>query len=275
VEQARSGKNGKDGDNTTPTLSSFDMSQYDQFKESFDKFGTELSRAMQDKKLQSGIRNAVDATPIAPDGRSEEKSHFRDLKFFAQNVVALMGSDAPALGDSARQLLQSFDRFAVSQFGEKTQGQENVGGLSVKLPGKEIVDRKEVGRIMSPLHQLGKDLQDASGQGSTRQNDTVERIDASLGEVARLASTRAAEMKELENAFINVASAKSNEEFQSGIEQMTRMVGAQEKSKFGLTLAEKAERNYAMIWQEHKRDHIPGETSGWDAFIKRLDQPLE
>ncbi len=215
VQQAQEGKNGQGYKDGTPTLANFDLTKYDQYSGALDKFGTALSAANEDPNNAMQLQNDIDRTKIPYPGFHGIDANDRDLKSFANNVLAdakngKLKGDVQPLEAAATDLLSAYGNMETSSFGEKKRGYDNLGGMSVFLPGQEAMDFNTVVKSQSPLHQLKlntsfpvNDIEDLSNKDST-----VKMVQASINKLQPVLGEQYPEaINELTAA--NVAMAKT------------------------------------------------------------------
>ena len=268
VDLASKGANGAGEDNATLTLAAFDMSKYGDFKRDFDQLGAQLNRGMHDKSSEAGIRKAVDGSPVAPDGAREDQSHIRDLKSFAQNLLTTFSGKDPEIERAAASLIKSYDAMAVAQFGEPKQGQDGIGGLGFNMPGKEIQDKSEFGRIASPLRKMQTDLKESEGLSLDGQGRLVKELKAVVDHFPKSKET-----EELQKTIGTIGAARNDQELGQRIKQMIVLLREQEQTEQGKALAKGAERGFAEARREHQGNrNFTSLGRDWDGFVKQLDR---
>jgi hypothetical protein len=278
VESARAGDNGTGKANNTTTLASFDMTKFPGFQSSLDRFGRELAASFRDSSNQAAIRAIVESS-IRPETESPEvKSHERDMGSFARLTLAAIeaGKLKPAGGElekATRDFLQNLDSLASDRFGEQAKGYENLAGLTANIPGKEILDRKEIGRLQSPIHQftaavdklLKEDL-----QISTREA-VLERLKEHQERMSYLLEGAPGNpVAQLKDAQKVIEQAKSEPELIESLQKMKQLLEHIERSEDGRGYAHDAEREAGAERAEYRRTPRSG-VPGWDAFISSLE----
>jgi hypothetical protein len=159
VQQAAAGVDGVGQDAAVQTLTNLNLTKYDDFNASLGNFGKALSASATNPDNMKVLKADIDNTPVPSTGYSEMNSNERDLKTFAQTVLAdaeagHLTGDVKPLEDSARALLTNLDGMVTSTYGDKGHNYDKLGGLTIALPGSEVTDSKRVARELSPVHQL-------------------------------------------------------------------------------------------------------------------------
>jgi hypothetical protein len=148
----------------TPTLANFDMTKYGDFQESLDHFGAALTKASNDGQAVD-LEKEVQYTIVPETGRVDYQEHGRDIRAFTQQILndskaGAFGDDGGALQQSATELLASMDKMVTSHHSDLPGANDNVGGVTTPMPGKEIMDSKVLASELSPLHRLADDIAD-------------------------------------------------------------------------------------------------------------------
>ena len=268
VKLAKDGANGKGPDNATITLAASDMSKYDQVKSSMDKFGQQLSKAMHNPALAAEIRKAVDETPTAPTDDNQ-----RDLKSFARNISNIENLKDQALKDSAQELIKAYDSMAFAQFGEKEQGQNDIGGMSTYLPGSDSLTREGLGKKSSPLRSFGDELGSADKIKFENKGNLLKGVDNTLEQIGEMSNPRSVELAALKEIRQQMSVAKDENELNGAVKTMVQKLRESENSELGRQLAKIAGEGFRQAYAEDHKHPVPSITPGWDAFIKLEDRP--
>lgn len=277
VDHAKNGENGEGKTNNTITLASFDMSKYNDFKQGLDKFGQELSKVTGKDNINA-IHEAINGT-VRPQTEAEEfHSHERDLKQFAENTLKAIESGKlktanDDLKNSAEDFLKSLNTLASNTFGEKAKGYENLGGLTARIPGSEILDKNELGRLLSPVHDSYSNISKmAAEELKFSDKKEIQKSLESMKELYQvLDGAPGNPLKHLKEARKEIDASKNKEELQHSLKKMASVLHDIENSPVGKELAKDSRRDASYIQAQFKREKKPTITPGWDAFIKKLE----
>ncbi len=279
VESARRGDNGLDKENTTSTLAAFDLSKFEGFKNSLDNFGEQLKNAAGDKNNLAALRAVVDASVRPETELGETESHERDLRSFAENTLGAIESGKlnpkdNALEQSAKDFLKSLDDLTINRFGEKAKGYEELGGLSTNLPGKEILDKNEIGKLLSPIHEESSKIQ-------KHLNEPIQLSDRdSLANEAKEGLSQLHQMldgapghplKKLDGQVKLLSKAASLEELSTAMQKLKNEYDNLEKSPIGRRIAKDAEQDASREKAHYRKQRPHSIAAGWDAFIRKLE----
>lgn len=279
VEQARAGENGEGKQNNTVTLASFDMEKYQDFKQSLDKFGQQLTHALSDKNSRDQIKQIIEQSVRPETEAPETESHERDLRSFAQNTLAAIesGKLKPSdrgLEEASREFLKSLDTLESNHFGEKTRGYEELAGLTANIPGKEALDRREVGRLLSPLHETAGELKKLLDEDLkfTDKKDVLEQLKGMTKDLYQaLEGDPGNPVGKLRQAEKSISAASDLPELVSSIEKMRGLLQHLEGTQIGKFLASDGEQEYSSIRAKYHKSQTRGIAQGWDAFLAKLE----
>lgn len=279
VQQSSEGKSGEGLQNAVKTLANFDMDKYVDFKKELDRFGSSLADASLDPANLRVIKGAIDKTTVPESGAPDFEAHDRDVKHFANNILEAVRAgkfkgDTSGIEQSANDLLKSYDSMATAQFGEKTSKYDQLGGLTVHLPGKEITDSRETARLLSPFNQISagaKQVLEEGVQYSDRPK-LIKSIDMQMKEIANeFGPMSPRNQHAIAAARHAIEKAKSDAELTAGLKALQKAGEAGEASGDGRRIrpvlrdaAEKMQEEYRAKSGKQKL------TPGWDALLDKL-----
>jgi hypothetical protein len=241
VQQAASGVDGVGADTSMQTLTNFDLTKYDNFDTAIGDFGTVLGTMTQDPANMKIIRADIDGTTAPATGNSEMSSNERDLRTFAQKILAdgeagHFSGDVKPLEDSARAVIASIDSMVTSTYGDKGHNYDTLGGVTAELPGSEILDSKTVAHEISPVHKIdayaAKNI--AEGPQLDSRDGFANAIDTMLINLPKsLKAEYPDEIQQIETADNGVRQAQDVTSYRAAIERLHQVTSAVDKGPMG------------------------------------------
>ncbi len=277
VELAKNGENKEGKTNNTSTLASFDLSKYDEFKQGLDKFGNDLKKLSGASNIHA-LHDAINQT-VRPETEEEEfRSHERDLKQFATNTLSAIDqgklkTDNDDLKLSAHNFLKGLDALTINSFGDKDKGYENLGGLTANIPGSEILDKKELSRIISPLHDNLTQIKKLASDDLhfSDKKDVQDTVDGLKELYPVLSGVKGNPLKRLSDARKTIDAARDNEQLAHSLKKIVSVVQDIENSPVGKQLARESQPDSSYIQSRFRREKKVEITPAWDAFIRKLE----
>jgi hypothetical protein len=255
------------------------MERYQDFKQSLDRFGRQLALLGADRKNMAELRQIVESS-IRPETEAPEtESHERDLRSLVQNTLFAIeaGKLKPSdhgLEESGRDFLKNLDTLTSNRFGDKGKGYEDLSGLTANIPGREILDRKEVGRLLSPLHETDSQLRKLLEEDLkfSDKKAVVEELKGLKEELYPiLEGAPGNPVRQLRQVEKAIAGAGDLGEMVNSIQEMRALLQHLENSQIGKILASDGEQEYRSLRAEYNRTQTRGIAPGWDAFLSRLE----
>ena len=152
-----------DGHSGTDTLAHYDLSALGEFHTALNSFGESLAASAQDPSTWAAILQALNHAPRVSAPTAEVAGRFipqyRDLKLFAENIVAAIDHDtnhtidrSGALRKAAAGFLAAQNKLVTTYHGEHINGYNTMGGLSAFLPEPTTttnIDRGQIDRVFA------------------------------------------------------------------------------------------------------------------------------
>jgi len=295
VAHARDGVNGKNEDNATQTLANFDLEHHKQFVGGMDRFGKALSETIKDPANLKAIQDIVEHTSMPDSGGESFESQDRDLKAFAKDVLDDIKSgkfkgDTTELQAAAEGMRQSIDKMATAQYADPVADRGDMAGLTTAIPGKTLLDRAELAKGLSPIHQLNLRFNEDGpdkGKGKVKVkpagaeedkpptidqkpmilkdiNEKLEQLDMVWG------PTHQRETLALAAARNDIERAKDDRSLNDAIEKMGKLVKAYDEGPVGKGLLKDLERPSWHVQNELLSRMDDKTPPGWNVFIKQL-----
>ncbi|MBC7999327.1 MAG: hypothetical protein IAF58_15360 [Leptolyngbya sp.] len=167
IELARAGANDDAGNirNTqagTETLAHFDQSRYPQFASSLDTLGAVLTDIVRDPSRREAMLGVIGGLRAFGD-ESARSGNFtadrRDLGTFLNGLESRfadgsLGTATPEITEAIRRTREELRNFVRDYHGEPYQGYNQMSGLSVFLPTRELLNVDDQIRANSPSQMM-------------------------------------------------------------------------------------------------------------------------
>jgi hypothetical protein len=281
VEHAKEGDNGSGKNNATMTLASFDLTKFDDFKRSLNTFGEELTRFASTKEGLRAIRSIVDSTVRPETGQPDVQKHERDLQSFAHNLLSAIEAGQlhvrnDNLANAAKHLLQSLSEMETNHFGEAARDYKDLAGITANIPGKELLDRHEVGRLLSPFHAIVETVDGIRVEGLALPNkpDIVQEVQQAMDGLSVLKGAPGNWARELIAARKRINSATTESELNLALDELRSAAKKWDSSALGANVQKRAEQEVSSLRHYYQSQRPSSVTPGWDAFIKKMEQSV-
>jgi len=290
VAHARDGINGKSEENSTQTLANFDLEHHGQFVGGMDRFGKALSETIKDPANLKAVQDIVEHTSMPNSGGEPFEAQDRDMKAFAKDVLDDIKSgkfkgDTRELQSAAEGMTQAIDKMATAQYADPAGDNGDMAGLTTAIPGKTILDRAELAKGLSPIHQLNlRFSEDATGKakgnngGEAEKPPTIDQkpmilkdINEKLEQLSMVwGPTHQREQLALGAARNDIERATDDRTMTASIEKMGKIVKAYDEGAVGKGLLKDLEQPSWHVQSELLGRMDDKTTPGWNAFIKQL-----
>ncbi len=278
VRQAASGSNGKGADNSTQTLANFDLTQYDQFDQKLNQFGAALNQVASREGNMKVLQADIESTAKPDTAMNGNNDHGRDLQRFAQTILASshaheFSGDTKPLEDAASALIDSMKPMVTGQFGEKAKGYDKLGGLTIEIPGSEILDSKKVAEEISPLYRFNNKLERVQGIGfnTSSQEAFVDELNTvlyNLPDGIKINEDR--DIQKLIADRDNVAQADNILALNISVQRLQLDTKADQKGALGVRIEKALEDKARATQSEYVAAPVEQLGPDWDAFIRRV-----
>ena len=277
VGQARDGADGVGEESSISTLANFDLNKFDGFKQSLSNFGTALSASAKNSSNFKQIVNTLDGTIIPETDPGSERSHDRDLKDLANNVLdgikhGKYKGDTKQLSSAAHSLVASIDNLATAQYADKKLGFDGMAGLTASVPGSEVLNTKSSAILLSPVHEISERLK-ANFDNSVKFGDKEIFMQQFEEPMARLhigwAKDHPTELKGLDDAINRIQKTTDIAGMRKSLRDFEQLAERYDKGPVG-----DATRK-SMLMRAKSELHLylkmtPKIAPGWDEFVKTL-----
>jgi hypothetical protein len=161
----------------------------------------------------------------------------------------------------------------TSYFGEQKRGYDNLGGMSVFLPGKEAMDFNTVVKSESPLHQLrlntqfpANDIDDLSGKDAT-----VKLVQTSINTLKPILEKQYPEaINELTAANVAMAKTQNLDDYKAAYLHLRTLSKNLDDSAPGEVSRLSAMRPSAEAQNRFLTEPVEQITPNWDAYVSSL-----
>jgi hypothetical protein len=282
VEQARTGTNGTGDNNATQILANFDLTIYDTFKQNLDRFGAALTAAAKNPGNLKQLQAEIDMTTIPDTAMPEAQSHDRDLKAFAQNVLAdsrshKLSGDTKTLETAAKSLIKSFDPLVTNQFGDKKKEYDQLGGLTASIPGSEILNGKRVAQEVTPLHEMSNQLKEVldTNPPLSYKSRVTHYINHRINELPQqLVQQYQKQVKEMTEAQSGIERAQDLTAYRAALTRMQQVTSKIDSGPMGAQMAKGMKREAANEELGYLNSRIEQVAPEWDNFVGLMQEQM-
>ena len=285
VDLARSGVNGEGDESGTTTLANFDLSKQDQFKAKLDQLGHVLADSVKGSAEFRVLLSTVDKVTIPETGEYEYEKHNRDLKSFSQHLLddvqsGKLTTNSAQIEKAAHEFITAYDAFASNQFGDKQSGYDKDGGMTVFLPGSEILDGKQMVHFSSPLYSLDKTMKDNTDPNQTAELADREYINEKLTPIVESLSEMwhakgFAEGDAIDKGWYDIQAAKTSADINRAYKHFQQLTNEYQSGEVGrrteAMMLKSVRRVQHSLFSQPQESVVPG----WDRFIKTMEDKSE